>query len=257
MRLLQSFFIAISMYSKIPVPRAKWNQENMKYAMCFFPAVGVVTGLCEWLLGGALIKAPVGGLFFAAVMTLLPILISGGFHLDGFMDTMDALNSYGDREKKLAILKDSNSGAFAVLGLGCYLVWSLAVWSEVTQEMLGVIGCVYVISRAMSGFSIVTFTAARDSGLAKTFQSSAQKQAVRVTMILIFLAAAALMFFLNPVLAAGALITAVLVFIYYAFICRSKFGGVTGDLAGYFLQLCELGMLTGIILAGGVLWKSY
>ena len=46
-----------------------------------------------------------GRLFFAGVMTLLPVLVNGGIHMDGFLDTMDALNSYGSREKKLEIFK--------------------------------------------------------------------------------------------------------------------------------------------------------
>ena len=39
---MQSLFIALSMYSKIPVPGVEWNEKNMKYALCFFPVVGVI-----------------------------------------------------------------------------------------------------------------------------------------------------------------------------------------------------------------------
>ena len=52
------------------------------------------------------------------------LLVTGGIHLDGFMDTTDARSSYGDREKKLAILKDSHVGAFAVIGCSFYLILS-------------------------------------------------------------------------------------------------------------------------------------
>ncbi|MCD8323673.1 MAG: adenosylcobinamide-GDP ribazoletransferase, partial [Clostridiales bacterium] len=41
--------VAFSMYSKIPVPQIKWTKENMRYALCFFPLVGVVTGALVWL----------------------------------------------------------------------------------------------------------------------------------------------------------------------------------------------------------------
>ena len=137
MRLMQAFLIALSMYSKIPVPRAEWNEKNMKYAMCFFPVVGVVTGGCVYLAGFFLLRfTSCGSVFSGAALTLVPILISGGIHLDGFMDTTDALSSYGDREKKLSILKDHHTGAFAILGMGCYLLWSVAVYSEVKIEML-------------------------------------------------------------------------------------------------------------------------
>ena len=119
MSIINSFFIALSMYSRIPVPRVDWEKENMRYAMCFFPMIGVVIGAVMYLAGWLLDKTSVGGLFRGVVFTLIPIMITGGIHMDGFMDTMDALGSWGDREKKLEILKDSHAGAFAILGMGC------------------------------------------------------------------------------------------------------------------------------------------
>ena len=53
-------------------------------------------------------------------MTALPVLVSGGIHTDGFIDTVDALSSYGDKEKKLEILKDPHTGAFAIIGAIMY-----------------------------------------------------------------------------------------------------------------------------------------
>ena len=44
MWIFNSLIIAIAMYSKIPMPQAEWNEKNMRYAMCFFPVVGVVIG---------------------------------------------------------------------------------------------------------------------------------------------------------------------------------------------------------------------
>ena len=45
--LINSFVVAFSMYSKIPMPRADWTKENMKYSMCFFPWVGLAVGALE------------------------------------------------------------------------------------------------------------------------------------------------------------------------------------------------------------------
>ena len=250
MNLLQSMIIAFSMYSKIPMPRVEWQEKNMKYAMCFFPLIGAVIGTCVFLVGNGILRGNFGILFFAGAMTLLPILITGGIHMDGFLDTMDALSSYGDREKKLAILKDSHAGAFAIIGMGCYLVWSAAVWSEVKAEMLPVIGCGYVLSRALSGFSVVTFPAARSSGLVKTFQDGAHKTRVRIVMLFWMTASAAGMLFCDRIQGAAAILCGAGVFLYYRHICRKQFGGITGDLAGYFLQVCELVMLTGIVVSG-------
>lgn len=180
--LFESMLIAFSMYSKIPMPKVEWNDKNMKYAMCFFPVIGVVIGVCVQIIGTLLIKSTFGSLFFSVIMTLLPVMITGGIHLDGFLDTIDALSSWGDKEKKLQILKDSNSGAFAIIGMGCYLLCNIALWSEASVEMLPLISCGYVLSRALSGYSVVTFQTAKNSGLAKTFQDTAQKKRVKMTM---------------------------------------------------------------------------
>ena len=48
MRLIRSFLIAFSTYSRIPVPQVEWTEENRRYAMCFFPLIGAVLGLILW-----------------------------------------------------------------------------------------------------------------------------------------------------------------------------------------------------------------
>lgn len=248
MSIINSFFIALSMYSRIPVPRVDWEKENMRYAMCFFPMIGVVIGAVMYLAGWLLDKTSVGGLFRGVVFTLIPIIITGGIHMDGFMDTMDALGSWGDREKKLEILKDSHAGAFAILGMGCYLMWSVAVWSELPAEVLRVCSVSFVLSRALSGFSVVTFPAARNSGLLKTFQDRAQKKVVRITMCLYVAAAVIMMAAMDARAMTGAVTGAMIAFLYYVMVSRKQFGGVTGDLAGFFLETAELAMFTGILV---------
>ena len=248
MSIINSFFIALSMYSRIPVPRVNWEKENMRYAMCFFPMIGVVLGAVMYLAGWLLDKTSVGGLFRGVVFTLIPIIITGGIHMDGFMDTMDALGSWGDREKKLEILKDSHAGAFAILGMGCYLMWSVAVWSELPAEVLRVCGVSFVLSRALSGFSVVTFPAARNSGLLKMFQDGAQKKVVRITMCLYVAAAVIMMAVMNARAMTGAVTGVMIAFLYYIVVSRKQFGGVTGDLAGFFLETAELAMFTGILV---------
>ena len=94
MRVIRSLCIAFSTYSRIPVPQVAWTDENRKYSMCFFPLIGAVIGLLLW---GWLALCDVlgfGALLRGAVGALLPILVTGGIHMDGFMDTSDALASW-------------------------------------------------------------------------------------------------------------------------------------------------------------------
>ena len=117
MKVIKSFFIAVSIYSRIPVPQFEWKEEDMKYIFCFFPWIGGLIGCCiyfwKYLCRIYYIDTPCS----TAIEMAIPLFITGGFHVDGFMDTMDAIHSYGSRERKLAILKDSHLGAFAVIML--------------------------------------------------------------------------------------------------------------------------------------------
>ena len=162
MWLLNAMIIAIAMYSKIPMPRVDWNEKNMRYAMCFFPLVGVIIGVLEIVAGNLItVWKGEGTFFYAVVLTLIPVFITGGIHLDGFADTMDAKSSYGDREKKLEILKDPHTGAFAIISLCCYFLLCVGIFSEMRTERLFAAALVFVFSRSLSGISVVTFPAAK------------------------------------------------------------------------------------------------
>mgnify|MGYP003564656077 CR=1 FL=1 len=60
--LWNNFKVAFAMYSKIPMPMADWNKENMKYTFCFFPFIGLVIGALSYLVGWAGIYYPIGSL---------------------------------------------------------------------------------------------------------------------------------------------------------------------------------------------------
>ena len=47
----------------------------------------------------------------------------------------------------------------------------------------------------------------------------------------------------------AAVAAAILVYLWYIQMARREFGGLTGDLAGWFLQVCELGCLAAMVLA--------
>ena len=136
MWLLNAMIIAIAMYSKIPMPRVDWNEKNMRYAMCFFPLIGVIIGVLEAVAGNLITLWKGEGTFLCAVvLTLIPVFVTGGIHLDGFADTMDAKSSYGDREKKLEILKDPHTGAFAIISLCCYFLLCVGILVKCKQNV--------------------------------------------------------------------------------------------------------------------------
>lgn len=234
------------------MPRADWEKENMKYAMCFFPWVGAVIGVCVYLWGRFAGNIPVGSILYAAVLTLIPIFITGGIHLDGLLDTADALSSWQTRERRLEILKDSHTGAFAIITCCMYFIAYFGFSSELFEmqkiEGIGVIAIGFFLSRCLSGFSVTAFPCAKDSGLAATFANGADKKRAGKVLIAEGILAIAVMIWVSIPLGIAALVAALLTFWWYHHMSVEKFGGITGDLAGCFLQVCELMILVAVVV---------
>ena len=246
--MIQSLITALSMYSRIPVPRVKWRDESLKYVMCFFPLVGVIIGAVIYVSGALMLKHNVGGIMFAAVMSVIPLIITGGIHMDGFIDTADALSSYGDKEKRLEVMKDPHVGAFAIIWTCVYFMLSIGIWSMAELWDIPVIAAGFVISRALSGFSAVCFKCAKNSGLVYMFADAANKRVARAALLIWLIIAAAVSAAFDYIRAAAMAAAAAVVFIWHYYNCRKNFGGITGDLAGCFLQVCELAMAAAVIL---------
>lgn len=241
MNLIKSCMIALSMYSKIPVPQFEWKEENMRYSLLFFPVVGLVIGVLEivWFFLGKWFGFPVG--FEAAFAVVIPVFVTGGIHLDGYCDTVDALSSFQSRERRLEILKDSHSGAFAILWTGVYFLLNDGIWYLLGDGKLVLMaGLCYVSSRVWSGLAIMFFPAAKKNGLLVTFANAADRCIVRVGLSLMVLLTSAVQIYLFPVAGAILAVCQVILFFYYKQMSGKKFGGITGDLAGWFLQCCEL-----------------
>ena len=181
--------------------------------------------------------------------------MTGGIHLDGFLDTMDGICSFGDREKKLAILKDPHLGAFAVIYGMVYILLYAGVFYEFTVRTAGKYDLLPVLfmtmERGLSGLSVLLFPSAKKDGLAAAFAEAAEKRTDRLGMTAWLLAVPA---------AAGLLggswwLKAALVFLillaalfgwFYRWSLK-HFGGITGDLAGFYLQAGELVCLSASV----------
>ncbi len=244
MQIIKAVIISFSMYSKIPMPQFAWKDEDMKYMLCFFPWVGAVIGICVYLWRILCDRFAIGALCYTVIGAAIPLLVTGGFHVDGFMDTMDAFHSYQPRERKLEILKDSHIGAFAVIMLGIYGLFYLGAFSEIQDKNLLQIVCAgFVLARSLSGIGVVSFPSAKKEGLLYLFASSAQKNIVKGSLYL--QAALCVAFMLWRSLFAGSIaaVAAIGAFAYYYYRCRKELGGITGDTAGYFVLLCEGSMM--------------
>ncbi len=245
--MLASLIVAFSMYSRLPMPEVQWTEKSMRYAMLFFPCIGLVIGGVELLCFFALSQLGAGDSFRAAAMTALPILITGGIHLDGFIDTTDARRSYKSREEKLEILKDPHIGAFALIYGALYLLLFYGGLTEITREMLPCFALSFCLSRILSGISVLSFPKAKETGTLQAFAKT-QNRRVLWGLLAALLLCVALLLWLSPVYGSLMLLAGLMCFLYYYRMSSNVFGGTTGDLAGYFLSLAELVMLWILVL---------
>ena len=242
--LWNNFKVAFSMFSKIPMPRADWTEENMKYMICFFPFVGTVIGLLSMGASYAGKYFGFGQNLTAVVLVLLPVLVTGGIHVDGLLDTADALSSWRERERRLEILKDSHAGAFAVITACVYFLAWFGAYSVLMNFSDGVIlmALGFMVSRCLSGIGVVSFPKARTDGTVAEFSKKAENRFVRGVLIFYLFVLLVLMILVNPLKGTLTFAAALLIFAWYYRMAMKYFGGTTGDLSGYFLCLCELGM---------------
>lgn len=243
-----SLIMTLSMFSVIPMPRLKWKEENMRYMMAWLPLVGVAAGALQlgWFFLCRLLSF--GRLLFAVGLTVLPILISGGIHLDGFCDTVDALSSHAPPKHKREILKDSRCGAFAVFYTDIYLILSVALCTELprTRNAVLVLGIHQVFSRVLGAIGSVCFPSSSE-GLQYTFRSAASKKAVFFLAVWAAGCMAAL-FLLSPCSAVVCILVFLFGLLYLYVMSKRQFGGMSGDLAGYIVTLEQLLMLLAYVV---------
>lgn len=249
--LWNNFKVAFSMFSKIPMPRADWTEENMKYMICFFPFVGTVIGFLSMGAAYAGKYFGFGQNFTAVVLVLLPVFVTGGIHVDGLLDTADALSSWRERERRLEILKDSHAGAFAVITACVYFLAWFGAYSELMAFSDGVVlmALGFMVSRCLSGIGVVSFPKARADGTVAEFSKQSENRLVQGVLIFYLVVLFILMILVSPLKGIITFVTALLIFAWYYHMAMKYFGGTTGDLSGYFLCLCELGMAWSLALS--------
>ncbi len=258
LRIIRWLLAAFSLYSRIPVPGFKGSRDDYAHSLSFFPLVGAVIGALVYVLNSALLEGIIPVAVRIILTILCPIIVTGGFHLDGFMDTEDALNSFGKPEKKLEILKDPHIGAFAVIGL---VKWLLIYAAAVTAILISGFGrdvlihfCLsFVISRCLSGLTSLCFEKAKKEGM--LYEETGRDRKVLSAFLIVQLAVSCICLLLRgPLYACLEMVSFVLYTFYYRQKTKTEFGGVTGDTAGFFVTTAEI--ISGVVLAISVLIRG-
>ncbi|HWQ79456.1 MAG TPA: adenosylcobinamide-GDP ribazoletransferase [Anaerovoracaceae bacterium] len=258
MKYIHAFFMSLGMFSSIPCPYRPWDEKARRLMLVFLPPVGLLIGLIWYglyLLLGRIDLLTAGRIDIplqlqTAVLMLYPYLITGFIHLDGFMDTSDALLSRRPLEDKLRILKDPHTGAFAVISAAvlfivCFGSMSAAVeqlhlkqaLDIATDDPMPALILVPVVTRCCSAIAVLAGKPLAHSQY-QTEEGTKKPAAELAAISLMGLAAILTAFWHSwsvPLVLAGALAA----YLAAMFGAVRQLAGVSGDLAGYALTVGE------------------
>ena len=115
------------------------------------------------------------------------------------------------------------------------------------KEQILVLAAGFFLSRTLSGIGVVSLRCAKTNGMLYQFASEAHRRGVLTALYLQLVLCVGLM--LSVSVKTGALACT---YAYYRQKSYREFGGITGDLAGYFVTLCE-GVMAVLVAAAGLI----
>ncbi len=215
-------------------------EADLGKSMSFFPLVGLLVGL---LLAGIshilLLFLPRS--ISDIIVVIVLAAITGCLHLDGFADTIDGLAGGKDRERTLAIMKDSRIGSFAVVGLILLIALKISGLMGVPEDIKS---RALIVVPVLGRWATVQLAAWLDyaragygTGLAFT-RGAGKMESIISTLITAVILAVIFQIAGLLLLASMAVLTLI-----FGLFFRRRIGGVTGDIMGASCEFVEAASL--------------
>lgn len=262
----QACIAAFQFLTRIPIRKEiPFDRPILHKAVIFFPIVGVMVGLLLTLFSLLLLWLLPPGIASIGIV-LAWVMLTGGLHLDGLMDTADGVLSGRAREKMLDIMKDSRVGAMGVLAAIFVILSKTAVLFQLLQlanQNLAELKYVFIALTAATLWSrwwmvaaIAYWKPARTSGLGQLFQGIPLKYVSYSTVVALFIYLMPLIFYMMNYPEASNLIwlamllpiTSAIVGYVQAKWLSHKLGGLTGDTYGAMTEMLEVVNLFVVII---------
>jgi adenosylcobinamide-GDP ribazoletransferase len=220
--------------------------EKEQRILFWFPLVGTLFGL--FFIAVSLL--PFSVQVRSALIIALSAYLSRGFHLDGLCDFADGLGGGWNKERSLAIMKDSHSGAFALITLSCVLLIQYAALQQLSDIPLALM-LVPVLGRLNQVIAASLMNYAREGeGTASRLVRAAKPYHLLLPLLQILIALALLLVFSNEYAlnAVSSFLFALLVCFFLMLVSKKRLGGVTGDVLGAVEVLTETAAMLGFLL---------
>jgi adenosylcobinamide-GDP ribazoletransferase len=260
----RNFHLALTFLTTMPLPSFSAEalslyRGSMGRAFAWYPLVGLLIGLLLSGIAGVLAWTPLGVPVQAGLLLLLWVWVSGGLHLDGVMDSCDALFAPVGVERRLAILKDVHAGAFGVIGLFFVLglKWALladllersAVWPAL---LLAPVWGRWMLVWAAQRYPYARVNARTNGSLGSAMTDGLSRRELGIATACAILMQAGVGIGVGMPVYFLALLAPFIGLFLARWLAGRLGGGLTGDLYGFLCEMIELLVLILLALSSGV-----
>lgn len=246
---------AIGFLSRLPIPPRFFSEDDgpLSATARTFPLAGLLIALPSALLIAAFAAAGVSALVGGALVVAVQVAMTGALHEDGLADAADGLGAGRDRERTLAVMKDSRIGTFGAIALMLTLLLRAAAFAAIVAHgdplaaAFAVLGLA-AASRAAMVWHWQALGPARKDGVAAgagTPDETATNWAIGTGVAIVVLCLLSAFGALAGVVALTAIAVATALFTRHVDV---RIGGHTGDTIGAAQQIAELAGLVALVL---------
>lgn len=237
--LINNIIFTISTFTQLPSFSIEFKRENTKYVYLILPFVGIIVGVITYIII-ILLSNIINEIFILSILLLVAnILITGGIHFDGLLDSLDAFKSYRIKEEKLRIVKDPRVGAFALIYFTVIILLFLITYFYVIKNgYFKIFLIIPVFSRTLLLF-LINFNSLEKNDMLDSIWHISLKKYWWVFTLLYFNVC---ILFFPSIITAALFLVGLLYLIYYNKFFKKHFDNLNGDLCGYFIVTVELVM---------------
>lgn len=237
-KIFKGFALAVSMLTTVHIFKIHDFYKGINgYAVMFYPLVGFILGAVLW--GVYVLSSPyIASTHLGIIIFGLLVLLTGALHLDGFSDTVDGL--YVPKERALEVMKDAHVGGMGMIFSVTFLI--LKASSLASFQAFYLLPLILLLSRLNAVLAIYFYPYITKSGMG----SLAKAEFTKPQMLIVFFYSFLLVLFYNKLLL---LVSALLVLFVIKSIFVKRYGGFTGDIYGFTIEVTEL-ILLNVLLFG-------
>ncbi|HIP15152.1 MAG TPA: adenosylcobinamide-GDP ribazoletransferase [Sulfurimonas autotrophica] len=236
-KLLKGFALAVSMLSIVPFFRVHDFYKGINgYAVMFYPFVGFLLGLL--LYGIFLFLLPFfPPLHVSIIIFSLWVLLTGALHLDGFADTVDGL--FVDTKRALHVMKDPYNGGMSMIFSVVFLL--LKASSLVALDALYLLPVILLLARLNAVLEIYFYPYLSQNGMGSLAKAEFHLRELFIAFAYSFFI---VVFFKSTLLFFVSLAVMIIIKSFF----MKRYGGFTGDIYGFSIEVTELVLLNAVIV---------